>query len=153
MTAHDSDLDPLNLRPRFERHILVCVNQRGPESPKRSCGACGEALRLRFVDLIARHSLKGRVRASKVHCLDACELGPVVLIYSLTPGLAPPGEIWYVGVNPEDAEPIFAASVLGHEVYPPRLARPADWEALRASRAAEKRERSKDETRGMKPEI
>ena len=117
--------------PKYRKHILICVNERAEGHRKGSCSRCGgPELRARFVQLISDHGLKGQVRASKTYCLDACELGPVVAIY--------PDDVWYVGVRPDDADAIFAASVLADGVYEPRLASAETWDRLRAMRAAEK---------------
>lgn len=116
---------------KYVKHILICVNERAEDSPKGSCARCGgHEVRARFVQLIADHGLKGKVRASKTLCLDACELGPVVVIY--------PDDLWYVGVRPDEADAIFAASVLADEIYSPRLANQASWEKLKALRKAAK---------------
>ena len=116
--------------PKYSKHILICVNERAEGHPRGSCGRCGgPELRARFVQLIADHGLKGKVRASKTFCLDACELGPVVAIY--------PDDVWYVGVSPNEADAIFQASVLGDGVYAPKLADAASWERLKAIRSAQ----------------
>lgn len=114
--------------PKFRKHILICINERPEGHPKGSCARCqGMALRQRFVQQIQNHGLKGQVRASKTYCLDACELGPVVVVY--------PDDLWYVRVQPEDVAAIFEASVLGDEAYEPRLATAETWQELKAIRA------------------
>lgn len=120
---------------KYQKHLLICVNERTPDNPKGSCAGCGaQALRARFVELISAHGLKGQVRASKTYCLDACELGPVVAVY--------PDDLWYIGVQPEDVEAIFEASVLSNETYPPRLANAETWQWLKTRRAQEKASKS-----------
>ncbi|MEZ0369869.1 MAG: ferredoxin [Candidatus Sericytochromatia bacterium] len=117
--------------PKYLKHILICVNERAEGHPRGSCGRCGgPELRARFVQLISDHGLKGKVRASKTYCLDACELGPVVAIY--------PDDVWYVGVAPEEVDAIFQQSVLADGVYAPKLASSETWEKLRALREAQK---------------
>lgn len=112
---------------KYEKHIMVCVRERKPGHPKGSCGECGgEQIRKDFADLLKQHELKGRMRASKTHCLDACEMGAVVVVY--------PDDIWYVNVRREDVPHIFEASVLQDEVYLPRLATSETWEELKALR-------------------
>ncbi len=112
---------------KYTKHVMVCVRERKPGHPKGSCGECGgEAIRKDFADLLKKHDLKEHMRASKTHCLDACEMGAVVVIY--------PDDIWYVNVRREDVQPIFEASVLKDEVYLPRLATEATWAELQAIR-------------------
>lgn len=116
---------------KYDKHILICVNERTEGHARGSCARCGGMeVRNRFVQLIAEHGLKGKVRASKTFCLDACEIGPVVTIY--------PQDLWYVNVKPEEVDAIFEASVLQNGVYEPRVASPETWEKLKAIRAANK---------------
>jgi (2Fe-2S) ferredoxin len=118
--------------PLFEKHILVCTNERAPGSARPSCGHCGgQAIRVRFAELLKTHGYKGKMRASKTGCLDGCELGPVVVIY--------PQDLWYVRVRETDVEEIFQTSVLGDGVVTRLAATAADWEQLRGLRAQEKR--------------
>lgn len=112
---------------KYTKHIMVCVRERKPGHPKGSCGQCGgEQIRKDFADLLKSHGLKGPMRASKTHCLDACEMGAVVVVY--------PDDVWYVNVRREDVPHIFEASVLRDEVYAPRLATEATWNQLAALR-------------------
>lgn len=112
---------------KYQKHVMVCVRERKPGHPKGSCGECGgEVIRKDFADLLKKYKLKDQMRASKTHCLDACEMGAVVVIY--------PDDIWYVNVRREDVLPIFEASVLQDGVYTPRLATEATWQELNALR-------------------
>ncbi|PIQ27761.1 ferredoxin [bacterium (Candidatus Blackallbacteria) CG17_big_fil_post_rev_8_21_14_2_50_48_46] len=111
----------------YQKHILVCTNERPAGSSRVSCGHCGGAgIRLRFAELLKEHGLKGQVRASKTGCLDVCELGPVVVVY--------PQDLWYVGVQAEDVEEIFQTSVLKDGIVERLAAGPAEWEKLRQLR-------------------
>ena len=115
---------------------MVCVRERALGHPKGSCGECGgEQIRKDFADLLKKHNLKGPMRASKTHCLDACEMGAVVVIY--------PDDVWYVNVRREDVQPIFEASVLADNTYAPRLATEATWEELKTLRIAAKKQEKK----------
>lgn len=118
-------------QPLFEKHILVCTNQRAPGSARSSCGHCGgDAIRVRLAELLKQHGFKGRMRVSKTGCLDACELGPVVVIY--------PQDLWYVGVKIEDVDEIFTTSILGEGVVERLVATSAAWEKLKALRRQER---------------
>ena len=89
----------------FEKHIFICINQRPPESPKGCCGDDGMAVRIAFVQELAKRGLKNSVRANKAGCLDVCSLGPSVVIY--------PAGIWYKRVTPEDVPEIVETSIIG----------------------------------------
>ena len=113
---------------KYAKHIMVCVRERNLDSPKGSCGVCGgDQIRKDFADLLKSHGLKSTMRASKTHCLDACEMGAVVVIY--------PDDVWYVNVRREDVAHIFEASVLHDDVYAPRLATESTWKQLEALRS------------------
>ena len=89
----------------FEKHIFICINQRPPESPKGCCFDDGMAVRIAFVQDLAKRGLKNSVRANKAGCLDVCSLGPSVVIY--------PAGIWYKRVTPEDVPEIVETSIIG----------------------------------------
>jgi len=92
----------------FEKHIFICINQRPPESPKGCCGDNGAAVRIAFVQELAKHGLKNKVRANKSGCLDVCSFGPSVVIY--------PEGIWYKGVSLEDVPEIVKTSIIGDNI-------------------------------------
>lgn len=117
--------------PLFEKHILICTNERAEDSPRGSCARCGgPEIRIKLAELLKQHGLKGRMRSSKTGCLDACELGAVVVIY--------PQDLWYVGVTVNDVEEIFNTSVLGDGVVERLAATGATWEKLKALRNRER---------------
>jgi (2Fe-2S) ferredoxin len=89
----------------FEKHIFICINQRPPESSKGCCGDDGMAVRIAFVQELAKRGLKNNVRANKAGCLDVCSLGPSVVIY--------PAGIWYKKVSPKDVPEIVETSIIG----------------------------------------
>jgi (2Fe-2S) ferredoxin len=83
---------------KFEKHIFICTNQRA-EGERKSCGeACGMQLVYAFKKLIKEKGLKGKIRAQRTGCLDACDFGPSMVVY--------PECIYYGAVNPEDVEQI-----------------------------------------------
>ena len=92
----------------FEKHILICINQRPPKSPKGCCGDDGLAVRVAFVQELAKRGLINKVRANKTGCLDTCSMGPSVVIY--------PAGIWYKGVTPDDVPEIVETSIVGDEI-------------------------------------
>tara|TARA_Y100001970_G_C14129427_1_gene800822 strand:- start:796 stop:1158 length:363 start_codon:yes stop_codon:yes gene_type:complete len=94
---------------KYNKHIFICINERGPNNPKGDCASCGAMpIRMKFVQLINQNGLKGQVRANKSGCLDACELGAVIVIY--------PDNIWYTNVSLDDVEEIFETSILNDKI-------------------------------------
>lgn len=90
----------------FERHIFVCENLRAADHPRGCCALKGSTeVRARFKELVARHGLKGRVRANTAGCLDNCENGITVVIY--------PEGVWYGRVTLADVDEIFERHVVG----------------------------------------
>ena len=74
--------------PNFERHVFICTNERPAGHLKGSCAEKGsQALREFFKQELGRRGLKGRMRANAAGCLDACALGPSVVVY--------PDGVWY----------------------------------------------------------
>jgi (2Fe-2S) ferredoxin len=91
---------------RFRHHVFVCENRRREDDPRGSCAARGsEAVRDAFKVELARRGLKGVVRANGAGCLDACALGPTVVVY--------PEGVWYGHVRPEDVPEIVERHLLG----------------------------------------
>jgi len=108
---------------KYAKHIFICTNERPEGSAKGDCSRKGgKDIRLRFVQLINEHKLKGTVRANKSGCLDACEMGATVVIY--------PRGIWYTQVKLEDVDDIFNTSVLGDGVVERISATQETWDEL-----------------------
>jgi (2Fe-2S) ferredoxin len=92
---------------RFEKHIFICANQK-PEG-KACCGeARGLELVQKFRDVISEKGLKGKVRAQRAGCLDACKEGPALVIY--------PEGTYYGHVTPEDVERIITEHVINGNI-------------------------------------
>ena len=66
--------------------------------------------------------MKGKVRANKSGCLDACEMGAAVVIY--------PQGIWYTRVAIEDVDEIFNTSVLGDGIVKRIASSQKTWDEL-----------------------
>jgi len=112
---------------KYKKHIFICTNERDESNPKGDCARCGgKDIRLKFVQLINQNSLRGKVRANKSGCLDACEMGTAVVIY--------PDNIWYTGVTLEDVDEIFEASVLNDDVVDHLVATQNTWIELKTIR-------------------
>lgn len=92
---------------RFEKHIFICENKREANHPRGCCADKGAAeIKEKFKSRLKELGLTYKVRANMSGCLDACEYGPVVVIY--------PEQIWYGGVNVEDVEEIIQSHVIAN---------------------------------------
>lgn len=92
---------------RYEKHIFICANQK---AEGKSC--CGEARGLqlieRFREVLNEKGLKGKVRANRAGCLDACKLGPTVVVY--------PDGTYYGHVQLDDVEKIVEEHILNNRI-------------------------------------
>lgn len=90
--------------------VFVCTKARDKDDPKGSCAVRGSSdLLERMKELTKEHKLKGRVRVTSAGCLDYCEKGCTVAIYSAE-GEA--RETWYTHVQPSDADRLFETHIL-----------------------------------------
>lgn len=97
-----------DIEPGYERHLFVCMNQRREGHPRGCCAERGASeVRSRLKELIAKHGLKGRVRANQAGCLDYCEQGVTVVVY--------PEGVWYGAVTASDVDEIFESHILRGE--------------------------------------
>ena len=91
--------------PPYERHVFVCVNERGADDPRGCCSAKGSvAVRSRLKQLTSEAKLRGRVRINSAGCLDQCAHGVTIVVY--------PEAVWYGGVTLDDVDEIFNEHVL-----------------------------------------
>lgn len=108
------------MNSKFDKHIFICTNDRGSDHPRGDCVRCGGLdIRMRFVHLINKNGLKGKVRANKSGCLDVCEIGPAVVIY--------PQNIWYTGISIDNVDEIFEKSILKNEVVKHLVSNEQSW--------------------------
>jgi (2Fe-2S) ferredoxin len=92
---------------RFEKHIFICTNQKA--EGKACCGeVAGMELVQKFREVIAEKGLKGKVRAQKSGCLDACQNGPALVIY--------PEGTYYGKVSINDVERIVEEHILQNKI-------------------------------------
>lgn len=86
---------------RYDYHVFVCCNNRGPGAGRPSCGPRGGiAIREAMKAAVAEAGMADRVRVNVAGCLDHCEHGPTVVVY--------PEQTWYGFVRPEDVPQIVA---------------------------------------------
>ncbi len=91
--------------PRYETHFFVCTNLRAEGHERGSCGAKGATeLRNELKRRVKESGLKSRVRVNAAGCLDACEFGPVAVVY--------PASRWYGDLGLEDLDRLFECEVL-----------------------------------------
>lgn len=94
--------------PRFEKHIFICENKRDEDNPRGSCFNNGSAdLKPIFQKRLKELGVSHKIRANGSGCLDACEFGPVVLVY--------PEQVWYGGVCKDDVEEIIQSHILNNK--------------------------------------
>ena len=89
----------------FKNHLFFCLNER---SNGENCCAQHNAFEL-FT--YAKNRIKelglsgaGKIRVNKAGCLDACNLGPVMVIY--------PEGTWYTFIDADDIEEIIQSHLL-----------------------------------------
>ena len=112
---------------KYNKHIFICTNEREKCSIKGDCASLGsKEIRMKFVQLINEHGLKGKVRANKSGCLDACEFGVAVVVY--------PDEIWYTNVELSDVDDIFNATIINDEPLERLVANKEKWNDLKTLR-------------------
>ena len=91
----------------YEKHIFICENKRPEGHPRGCCYDKGGAeLKEKFKQRIHELGLKPTVRANSAGCLDACEFGPVVVVY--------PEQVWYGGVTIDDVEEILQSHIINN---------------------------------------
>jgi (2Fe-2S) ferredoxin len=89
----------------FKHHLFFCLNER---SNGENCCSQHNAFEL-FT--FAKNRIKelglsgaGKIRVNKAGCLDACNLGPVMVIY--------PEGTWYTFIDTDDIEEIIQSHLL-----------------------------------------
>jgi (2Fe-2S) ferredoxin len=91
---------------RYAHHLFVCENRRDPSDPRGCCAARGgEEVRAALKAELKRRGLTATARANGAGCLDACEHGPVMVVY--------PEGVWYRGVTPADVPEIVEKHLVG----------------------------------------
>jgi (2Fe-2S) ferredoxin len=89
---------------KFDRHVFVCVNDRGKDDPRGDCaGKGGHEVAAAFKEKLFARGYKRRVRPNKALCLDQCAKGCVVVVY--------PEQVWYGGVTPADVDEIIDSHI------------------------------------------
>lgn len=90
---------------KFQRHVFICINERG-DDPRGDCASKGgHAVAEAFKKKLHDAGLKRIVRPNKAGCLDQCAQGCTVVVY--------PEQVWYGHVTPEDVDEIVASHLVG----------------------------------------
>jgi (2Fe-2S) ferredoxin len=108
--------------PKPEVQVLVCTNERAPETGKPSCSPRGslEVYR-RFKDRVRELGVRDRVMVVRTGCLKHCSQGITVAVW--------PHNLWYRRVTLDDVDEILERSVLGGGQEVERLRMPdIPWE-------------------------
>jgi (2Fe-2S) ferredoxin len=108
--------------PRPEIQILVCTNERPPETTKPSCVPRGSLeVYHRFKDRVKELGLRDRVMVVRTGCLKHCSRGITVAVW--------PYNLWYSRVRLEDVDEILERTVQGGGQEVERLRMPdIPWE-------------------------
>jgi (2Fe-2S) ferredoxin len=91
--------------------ILICLNERPPDSSKPSCAPKGSLeVYHRFKDRVKELGVRDRVMVTRTGCLKHCSQGITVAVW--------PFNLWYRHVTVDDVEEILQRTVLedGREV-------------------------------------
>ena len=92
---------------RFTKHIFICENKREEGHPRGCCHSKGSSeIREQFKKRIKELGLNSTMRANSSGCLDACEHGPIIVVY--------PEQVWYGGVKFEDVEEIIQQHLINN---------------------------------------
>lgn len=106
--------------PKPSLQVLVCVNDRGEQAVKPSCGQRDASeLYRRLKDLVRERGLRDRVLVTRTGCQRHCSRGPTVSCW--------PANLWHGGVASTDAEELLDRLLAG-EMLERRRMPPGDWE-------------------------
>jgi (2Fe-2S) ferredoxin len=95
--------------PSLQRHVFVCINERGPDNPKGCCMLKGGAdVRDRLKAELSARGLSKIIRANNAGCLDQCANGVTVVVY--------PEQVWYGHVTVDDVPEIVEKHLVGGQV-------------------------------------
>lgn len=99
----------------FQHIFFVCNNDRGAESPKKSCQQSGAAeVFAQLRQQVIAHNLRKHVRVTTSGCLGLCQQGCVVAVFSADARMP---QTWYTHVTAQDVQALFASHVLSQTPY------------------------------------
>lgn len=92
----------------YEKHLFICENKRPDGHPRGCCSNKGSIeIRQAFKARLTELGINDKIRANSAGCLDACEEGPVVVVY--------PEQVWYGKVKLEDVEEIIQNHLINNQ--------------------------------------
>ena len=107
--------------PKPQSQLLVCVNDRGPDSAKPCCAKRdGLAVYQALKDLVRARALRDQVLVTRTGCLKHCSRGVTVVVW--------PGNFWYGGVTLVDVPEILERTALAGEAVERLAMPPGPWE-------------------------
>lgn len=90
---------------KFQRHVFVCVNDRGKDHPRGDCASKGgHEVAEAFKKGLFERGFKRIIRPNKAQCLDQCDMGCTVVVY--------PEQVWYGKVTPADVPEIIESHLV-----------------------------------------
>jgi (2Fe-2S) ferredoxin len=91
---------------KYTKHVFICTNEK--EGGKKCCGEeKGMLLVNRFKEALKSRGLQMHIRAQRTGCLDACNFGPVLVVY--------PEGTYYGNIQPEDVNEIVEKHLLQNQ--------------------------------------
>ncbi|MDP4797063.1 MAG: (2Fe-2S) ferredoxin domain-containing protein [Rhodospirillales bacterium] len=87
-----------DMRPFYDRHVFMCMNERPEGHERGSCASKGAVQLRNYMKARAKELGLDNTRINQAGCLDRCELGPTMVIY--------PEGIWYKCETAADCEEI-----------------------------------------------
>ena len=106
------------IAPYYDSHVFCCVNQRVKGHPRGCCQEKGAIVLRNYMKERAKELGLKSTRINGAHCLDRCELGPVLVIY--------PEGIWYSYTNKDDIDEILQSHMIDGKRVERLLLRPED---------------------------
>jgi (2Fe-2S) ferredoxin len=92
---------------RFQKHIFICDNKREAGHPRGCCQDKGSSEIIEeFKKRLKEMGLNSKIRVNKAGCLDACEFGPVMVVY--------PEQIWYGNFSKDDIDEVIQSHLLNN---------------------------------------
>lgn len=89
------------MNPKFEAHLFICTNDRGPNGKRESCRPKGAEELREKVKAACREKGFPSVRINGSGCLDQCERGITAVLY-------PKGE-WFLNLKATDVDTLVQA--------------------------------------------
>jgi (2Fe-2S) ferredoxin len=103
-----------------EKHVFVCIQNRGPGHPRGSCMQSGATnVWEEFAYAFQQKNLNGRFALSNTGCLGPCN-GPHVLVY--------PEGVMYGNVGKDDVAAIVEEHLVGDKPVERLMVPPGVWD-------------------------